>query len=207
MCGKGKHERELRHAIIADEEDQEWFKFTVSGGLIENITDGHRYIIKSVLLEDYYGLRLYTTNSTVFEAHSKKYNTELSRFNINDGYVKMCCPQIQSIIINSFYQCINASYKRKVSPFPGENKVTCGSCKGKMLVKSLIKNSNTELELQGKGTWCDIIVRVFQNVLKNEFEIDELTSDKLEDNLLEAENLDIIYNKNIIVVSITWHST
>ena len=119
----------------------------------------------------------------------------------------MCSPQIQGIIINPFYQYINASFKCKVSPFPGENIVTCGSCKGKMLVKSLIRNSNIELELQDKGTGCDIIVRVSQNMLKNVFEIDGLTSDELEDNLLEAENLDIIYNKNIIVVSITRHST
>ena len=76
-----------------------------------------------------------------------------------------------------------------------------------MLVKSLIRNSNIELELQDKGTGCDIIVSVSQNMLKNVFEIDGLTSDELEDNLLEAENLDIIYNKNIIVVSITRHST
>ena len=61
--------------------------------------------------------------------------------------------------------------------------------------------------MQDKVTGCDIIVTVFQSVLKNLFEIDELTSDKLEDKLLEAENLDIIYNKRKIVVSIIIHST
>ena len=87
-------------------------------------------IIKSLLLEDYYGLRLYTTSSTVF-AHSRKYNTELSRFNINYENVKMCSPQIQWIIINPFYQYINASCKRKISPFPGENMVPVAHVKGK----------------------------------------------------------------------------
>ena len=76
-----------------------------------------------------------------------------------------------------------------------------------MLVKRLIKNSSIELELQDKVTGCDIIVTVFKNVLKNVFEIDELTSDELENKLLEAENLDIIYNKKKIVASITSHST
>ena len=59
-----------------------------------------------------------------------------------------------------------------------------------MLVKRLIKNSSIELELQDKVTGCDIIVTVFKNVLKNVFEIAELTSDELENKLLEAENLD-----------------
>ena len=76
-----------------------------------------------------------------------------------------------------------------------------------MLVKRLIKNSNIELESQDKATRCDVIVALFQNVLKNLFETDELTSDELEDELLEAENLDIIYNEKKIVVSITSHST
>ena len=76
-----------------------------------------------------------------------------------------------------------------------------------MLVKRLIKNSNIELESQAKATGCDVIVALFQNMLKNLFEIDELTSDELEDELLEAENLDIIYNEKKIVVSITSHST
>ena len=49
-----------------------------------------------------------------------------------------------------------------------------------MLVKCLIKNSNIELELHDKVTGCDIIVTLFQNVLKNLFEIDDLTSDELE---------------------------
>ena len=76
-----------------------------------------------------------------------------------------------------------------------------------MLVKRLIKKSNIELELQDKVTGCDIIVTVFKDVLKNLFEIDELTSDELENKLLEAENLDIIYSKKKIVASITSHST
>ena len=54
----------------------------------------------------------------------------------------------------------------------------CGSCKRKMLVTRVIKNSNIELELQDKVTRCDVIVTVFQSVLKNLFEIDELTSDE-----------------------------
>ena len=208
---KDRHERQITHAIIADEEDEECFKLTVWGGLIENISDGHTYIIKSVLLEDYYGLRLNTTSSTVFEAHITQYNIEWSKFNIDDGdngNAKMCCPQIQSIKINSFHQCVNASCTRKISPFPGENKVKIKiKCKTKMLVKRLIKNSNIELESQDKATGCDVIVALFQNVLKNLFEIDELTSDELEDELLEAENLDLIYNEKKIVVSITSHST
>ena len=145
LYGKGKYERQITHAIIADEEDEECFNLTVWGGLIEIISDGHTYIIKSVLLEDCYGLRLNTTSSTVFEAHSTQYNLEWSKFSIDDGNVKMCCPQIQSIKINSFYQCINASCKRKVSPFPGEKKVICDTCKRKMLVTRLIKNPNIEL--------------------------------------------------------------
>ena len=76
-----------------------------------------------------------------------------------------------------------------------------------MLVTRLIKNSNIELELQDKATGCDVIVTAFQNVLKNFYETDEPKLDELEDKLLEAENLDIIYNKKKIVISITIHST
>ena len=76
-----------------------------------------------------------------------------------------------------------------------------------MLVTRLIKNLNIELELQDKVSGCDIIVTVFENVLKNLFEIEELTSDELECKLLEAENLHIIYKEKKIVVSISSHST
>ena len=55
--------------------------------------------------------------------------------------------------------------------------------------------------------YCDIVDIVFENVYKYLFEIDELTSDELENKLLEAENLDIIYSKKKIVASITSHST
>ena len=48
-----------------------------------------------------------------------------------------------------------------------------------MLVESLIKNLNIELELQYEDTRYDIIVTVFQNVLKILFEFDELTSNEL----------------------------
>ena len=54
-----------------------------------------------------------------------------------------------------------AAFKHKVSRFTGENKVTCDSYKRKMFVKHLIKNSNIELELQDKGTGCEIIVTTF----------------------------------------------
>ena len=52
LCGRGKYERQVRHVVIADEEDEECFKLTVWGGLIENILHGHTSIIKSVLMED-----------------------------------------------------------------------------------------------------------------------------------------------------------
>ena len=76
-----------------------------------------------------------------------------------------------------------------------------------MLVTRLIKNLNIELELQDKVTGCDITVTVFENVLKNLFEIEELTLDELECKLFEAENLDIIYKEKKIIVSISSHST
>ena len=59
-----------------------------------------------------------------------------------------------------------------------ESILLCDSCKRKMLVTRLIKNSNIELKLQDKVTRCDVIVTVFQSVLKTLFEIDELTSDE-----------------------------
>ena len=47
-----------------------------------------------------------------------------------------------------------------------------------MLVTRLIKNSNIELKLQDKVTRCDVIVTVFQSVLKTLFDFDELTSEE-----------------------------
>ena len=43
---------------------------TVWGGSIENITDGHTYISKSVYLEDYYGLRLNTVQFLKLTVHN-----------------------------------------------------------------------------------------------------------------------------------------
>ena len=40
------------------------------------------------------------------------------------------------------------------------------------LVNRLIEDSNIELELQDEVTGCDVIVTLFQNVLKNFYEID-----------------------------------
>ena len=44
-------------------------------------------------------------------------------------------------------------------------------------------------------------------MVKNLFEIDEITSDELEDELLEAENLYIFQNNKKLLVSIVIHST
>ena len=52
------------------------------------------------------------------------------------------------------------------------------SCKRKKLVTRLIKNSNIELKLQDKVTRCDVIVTVFQSVLKTLFDFDEVTSEE-----------------------------
>lgn len=131
----------------------------------------------SLLLENY-DLRLNTSNSATFEAHSTQYKTECSKFSIDDGNVKIGCPQIHSIKIDSFYQCINATCNSKVSVFSDEYKAVCDSCKRKILVKCLIKNSNIESELQDKVTGCGTTVTVFENMLENLFKIDELTPEE-----------------------------
>lgn len=70
-------------------------------------------------------------------------------------------------------------------------------------MKRMIKNSNIELELQDKVTGCDTTVTVFENVLKNLFEINKLTPYEL----LDAVNIDITNIKKKIVGSITSHPT
>ena len=157
MCEKSKSERHIRHAIIAEEKDEECYKLTVWGGLIKNILDGHTYFIKSVLLKGYYGLRLNTTSSTVFEAHSIQYNVQWSKFSIDDGMVR--CAAVKSSRLTHFINISMRAVSVKSPHFQVKKKVTSDSCKKKMLVTRLIKHSNIELEFQDKFARCDVIVK------------------------------------------------
>ena len=70
-----------------------------------------------------------------------------------------------------------------------------------MLVKRLIKSYNIELELKDKGSGCDILVTVFQNVLKHLFEIDNIR--RITEQITGSRYKNILLDK----VFITSHST
>ena len=122
LCGKAKYERQIRHAIIADKKDEECFKLTVWDGLIENTSDGHTYIIKSVLLEDHYGLRLNTTSSTVFDTHSIQYNKEWSKFSIEMEMLRCAALKSSRLKLTHFINLSMRAVSAKSPYFQGKKK-------------------------------------------------------------------------------------
>ena len=69
--------------------------------------------------------------------------------NIQPLKTTLCCPQVESARVHSFLQCVNHDCKKKVTPYPGETKVTCNAatCRRKMLVEWCKRNFNIEITL------------------------------------------------------------
>ena len=180
---------------------------TVWGSLIDTIQDGKTYQIKQAILEEYQGLRLNTTAMTVFNEHEQQYNIDWKKFNFISNEKTLCCPTIQSVKGNSFYECPNISCKRKITPYPGEKKITCNTCKRKMKVERLNKNINVEVEVVDSRLQQQFVLTFFPKVLSKLFEIENLSIDEIEDKVLDLEKLDIVYNANRkVAISANFHN-
>ena len=195
----------LRQGLLADSTLS--IKVSVWGELIDEVEDDVTYLFKNVTIENYYGLRLYTTAKTTLLKQEEQIDIEWSKCNITPETSTLCCPNILSVKVNLYLECINSSCKRKVNVFPGEKKTTCDSCKRKMLVSNLKKNLKVEIHLSDKDdNQKEYILTAFPNSLKNVLDLDNKEEEEIEDMLMELINVDITYNKKNIIVSVSAHS-
>lgn len=153
MCGKDpqKSERSIRSALLADENGYS-IKISIWGDHINKIDENVTYNIKNVISEDYYGIRLATTSNSTFTIEPRQLDINWDDHDITPSTINLCCPDIQSVKVNKFLQCKNRTCKRKVSPYPGDDKVKCENptCRRKMLVSKCIKSVSVEITFSEK---------------------------------------------------------
>ena len=135
LCGPQKKLRTVRTAVLADESAS--IKLSVWGELIKEIGETETYKLTSLKTEDYFGLRLATVADTAIMKADEDIVVNWEEHNIQPLKTTLCCPQVESARVHSFLQCVNHDCKKKVTPYPGETKVTCNAatCRRKMLVK------------------------------------------------------------------------
>ena len=207
LCGHGdkRYYRDLRHGKLADESGA-FIKITVWGSLIQTITEDVVYDITSILLEDFHGIRLNTTAITCFDIADHTLNVDWSKAGIQPMQNIICCPDIESVKGNSYYQCKNVHCRKKITPNEGDDKVVCTGCKRKMKVSKLNRNVNVEIQLLDSIKGHQLMLTVFPHVLNNLFDTTDLDIEEIEDKLLDMEHLDFVYNdKKKTVVSICQH--
>ena len=196
LCGPNKIKKSVHLGLIADETGS--IKISIWGSLIADVVEDTPLFITSVKCEDYFGVRLSTISNSSLSKFENEIHVDWGKFDLVPQQTTLCCPNIESVKVNSFLKCVNIECKRKVSPFPGETKVTClnVTCKRKMLVKRCKKSFNVDLLVSDKDN--DNIqhsITLFTQVLHNIIEVGDKINEIIEDELLEIENFDFTINK------------
>ena len=131
---QNKVEKPVRDALIAD--DSAAVKVSTWGNLIDEIVDNSTYQLTSVVVQEYFGVKLTTTTNTTATLCDKK-EIDWQKYDIVNDATNFCCPDVTSIRVNSFLQCVNTD----------ETKVTCSVCFW-MLLKRCKRSLNVELTLK-----------------------------------------------------------
>ena len=156
--------------------------------------------IKNVVLRTKFGVRLTTTTSTIDTIENDDIVVDWEEIPATKELVptKICCPDVLSIMYNSYKACVNMCQK-KVVPFPRETLVTCSNATFRR--KMCKKLFTLEITLEDL-TLTQTTVTVFPPVVKNVFSGPE---EDMEEFFLSLERYDFIVNKKRIVEDIIKH--
>ena len=203
LVGAKKTPKTVRDGLLVDKTGA--IKISVWSDLVEQISEGKTYKLTSVAIQEYFGIKLTTTSGTVISSEEEAIEIDWSAHNVAPTTVKLCCPDIETVSVNSFLQCINIECRKKVVQFAGELKVSCNACRRKMLIKKCPKNFNIELILSDAEK-KQHTVTIFPTVVQKVIDIKDKEDDEIEDLLLMAENIDFVVNKRKVVILMTNHA-
>ena len=96
------------------------------------------YQLTSVVVQAYFGVKLTTTTTNTTATLCDKKEIDWQKYDIVNDATNYCCPDVTSIRVNRFLQCVNT----------GKTKVTCSCCRRKMLLKRCKRSLNVELTLK-----------------------------------------------------------
>ena len=158
--------------------------------------------VSSLIVNEYNGIRLSTTSNSLFKEVAQQLNVSLPDVvrPIPDALV--CCPVVETALVQSFYICVNIVCKKKVTLYSGELTTTCQNprCKRKMLLQRCKQAYLVELTLTNADGNQEIYT-VFSETLEAYFEtVDKQT---IEDTLLQLSNVDFHVNQKCIIVKIS----
>ena len=140
----------MRLGLIADETSS--VKISIWGSLIADVVEDTPLFITSVKCEYYFGVQLSTISNSSLSKFENEIHVDWDQFDFAAQQTTLCCPNIESVKMNSFLKRVNVELRGKVSPLPGETKVTClnVTCKRKMLVKRCKRSFNVDLLVSDK---------------------------------------------------------
>ena len=206
----------VRDAVIADKTGN--ILISVWEDLVE-LQDDQWYVISHVTTKQYNGLKLTTTqysktedfeSEEIIDWHTipvEEYMNDTTQHSAKKAMVA-CCPDINTVLINTYPVCISSKCGRKVSIVPGEKLVQCIWRSKRMLAAKcpLQLNCHIDISVDGKDRTLKIFANELEEFLHEDI-LQEYSSalNKLEIKLLELENIDITYNSKNIVILIEEH--
>ena len=113
----------VRVGILADTKNST--KISVRGTLIESINENKTYKFSHVTCNFFNDVRISTNLNTIVDSIEDELEVNCEKSNFHQENIKLCCPYVDAVKINSYFQCINIDCKRKVVPQGNETKVTC----------------------------------------------------------------------------------
>ena len=206
----------VRDAVIADKNGN--ILLSMWEDLVE-LQDDQWYAISHVTTKQYNGLKLNTTrysNTEDFESEEiidwhtipvEEYMNDTTQHSAKKAMVA-CCPDVNTVLINTYPVCISSKCGRKVNIVPGEKLVQCIWCSKRMLVAKcpLQLNCHIAISVDGRDRTLTIFAKELEEFLHKDI-LQEYSStlNKLEIKLLEMENIDITNNSKNIVILIEKH--
>ena len=149
-------------------------------------------------------LRLSTTTDTIVapvQPTMKQPQVNWQNIDLNQGQptlnsTTLCCPEVTSLKINAYPICTG----QKATVIPGATTVKCDTCQSTILARKCHLGLNIEFSLKDlKDSSHEASITAFPKVLDKFFATNILhkytdNPDGFEEELLQLENLDFIYN-------------
>ena len=128
----------------------------------------------------------------------------------------LCCPEVTSVKINAYPICTGKDihgrdFGKKVTVIPGATTVKCDTCQSTVLARKCHLGLNIEFSLKDlKDSSHEASITAFPKVLDKFFATYILhkytdNPDGFEEELLQLENLDFIYNSKKVITNMQHH--
>ena len=144
--------------------------------------------------------KLQTSGTTAISESSEQSKLSWKKVDLRDN-ILISEPEIVSVQVDKFLHCRNLMCKKRVDLVSGSKVATCTFCRRKMLASKCQKEVLCRITLEKKDQQYDLTI--FSNVLED-YGID-IDDEKLEEQLLVLEDIDIYFNRRRVVTKIQNH--